>query len=202
VETLYLDEIRVRENFIGQLGAIESFTRVATKHGTLETPYVKFSFGGSSERGVIWDLTDPITQALVLRAALESKVSLHGLDDARPGRYIMASGVGAISRHDMLNDLHGERLHEHPDLYEELEAERAKQEKLMHRTGKPEEALWLLTIDEGASVCAATLEGSALRDPFRHWVCADSPWEFFGLVRRIHETGVPWLAPLHLYVKL
>jgi hypothetical protein len=72
----------------------------------------------------------------------------------------------------------------------------------MHMTGKPEGSLWLLTIDEGTSVCAATLEGTTLRDPFRHWASADLPWEFFGLVRRIHETGVPWLAPLHLYVKL
>jgi lactam utilization protein B len=202
METLSLNEARVQENFISQLGAIASLTRVATKNGTLETPFVKLGGGLSSEAGATWVLNDPITQALVLRAALESQRSLHGLDEAEPGRYIITSGVGAISRPDMLEDLHRERLHEHPDLYEKLEAERAKQEKIMHMTGKPEKSLWLLTIDEGASVCAATLEGTALRDPFRNWAYADSPWEFFGLVRRIHETGVPWLAPLHLYVKL
>ena len=51
----------------------------------------------------------------------------------------------------MLDDLHRERLHKHPGLYEELEDERAKQENIMHMTGgNPEESLWLLTIDEGA----------------------------------------------------
>ena len=33
VETLYLDETRVHEDFIGQLGAIGSFTRVGTMGG-------------------------------------------------------------------------------------------------------------------------------------------------------------------------
>jgi hypothetical protein len=77
----------------------------------------------------------------------------------------------------------------------------------MHMTGgRRRESLWLLTIDEdndnNPTICAATIEGTALRDPFRHWVYAESTGEFFGLVRRIHETKIPWLAPLHLYVKL
>ena len=202
VETLSLNEARVQENFISQLGAIETLTRVATKGGGIEAPIVKLGADVSFEAGATWGLSDPITQALVLRAALGAQGSLHHLDDAEPGLYVMSSGVGAISRRGMLDDLHQKRLHSHPGLYEKLEAERAKQEKIMHMTGKPDESLWLLTIDEGTSVCAATLEGTALRDPFRHWVYADSPWEFFGLVRLFHETGVPWLAPLHLYVKL
>jgi hypothetical protein len=132
---------------------------------------------------------------------LESQGSLlHRVAGAEPGRYIVATGLGTISRHGMFSDLHRERLHEQPGLYEKLEGERAKQEKIMHSTGRPDEYLWLLTIDEGASVCAATLEGSALRDPFRHWEYTDSPWELFGLVRRSYE-GVPWVAPLHLYVE-
>jgi hypothetical protein len=203
VETLSLNETRVRENFIGQLGAIESFSRTATKEGSAEIPVVKVGGAVSSEAAVNWDLSDPIAQALVLRAALESQGLLDGLDDAGSGRYIISSGIGAISRQGMLDDLHRERLREHPGLYEQLEAERAKQEHIMQMTGGPEEeTLWLLTIDEGASVCAATLEKSSLRDPFRHWAYADSPWELFALFRRRHETGVPWLAPLHLRVKL
>jgi hypothetical protein len=201
VETLSLNETRVRENFIGQLGAIESFTRAATKKGSAETPFVKLGGEVSSEATVNWNLGDPIAQALVLRAALESQGSLHRLDDATPGDYIISSGVGAISRHEMLDDLHRERLQDHPGLYEQLEAERAQQEHIMLITGGPNELLWLLTIDEGALVCAATLEGSSLRDPFRHWAYADSPWELFALCRRFHESGVPWLAPLHLRVK-
>ena len=106
-----------------------------------------------------------------------------------------------VSRPGMFDDLHRERLREHPDLYEKLEAQRALHEKDLRETDGPEESLWLLTINEGDSVCAATIIGSSLRHPFRHWVRADSPWEFFALCRRIHETGVPYLAPLYLCAK-
>src|SRR6266699_1905741 len=82
VETLYLDETRVHEDFIGQVGAIESFTRLATKEGSggLETPVLKIDVGGSSEANVTWNLSHPIVQVLVLRAILQSKGSLNGLD--------------------------------------------------------------------------------------------------------------------------
>jgi hypothetical protein len=49
---------------------------------------------------------------------------------------------------------------------------------------------------------AATLEGTALRDPFRHWAYVNSPWEFLGIVRRVYGTNVELLAPLHLYVSV
>lgn len=120
METLSLNEARIQENFISQLGAIESLTRVGTTNASLETPYIKFGVGGSSQAAATWVLNDPVTQALVLRAALDSKGSLYGLADAEPGRYIISSGIGAISRPDMLDDLHQERLHKHPGLYENL----------------------------------------------------------------------------------
>src|SRR5450432_4099136 len=41
VETLYLNQPRVRESFIGQLGAIESFTRSSAKEGSVGVPVVK-----------------------------------------------------------------------------------------------------------------------------------------------------------------
>jgi hypothetical protein len=205
VETLYLDEIRVHEDFIGQIGAIEAFTRLATKEGSggLETPVLKIDAGGSSEADVTWNLSHPIVQVLVLRAVLQSQDSLHGLDDAEPGYYIIFSGTGTISRAGMFDNLHRQRLQKFPDLYEKLEAERVIQEREMRETGGPEkEHLWLLTISNSESVCAATLMGSLLRSPFRHWAHVDSPWEIIGLCRRIHEeTKVPWLAPLYLCAK-
>jgi hypothetical protein len=165
VETLYLDEIRVHEDFIGQVGAIASYTRLATKEvsGGLEAPVLKIDAGGSSEAGVTWNLDHPVIQVLVLRAVLESQGSLHGLNDAKPGRYIIFSGTGVISRPGMFDNLHRERLHEYPNLYDRLEAERAMQEKDVVETNGPCESLWLLTINDGASVCAATLMGNLLR---------------------------------------
>lgn len=207
METLSLNRARVRENFISQLGAIESYTREATGSGRLETPIINLGAAFSSEAGETWGFSNTVTQALMLRDALDKKQELHSIKGAQPGDYVLSSGVGAISRAGMLDDLHRERLRKHRGLYEKLEAERADQERIMHMTGgRRREYLWLLTIDEGndenPTICAATIEGTALRDPFRHWVYAESTWEFFGLVRRIHETKIPWLAPLHLYVKL
>jgi hypothetical protein len=204
VETLYLDEIRVHEDFIGQVGAIGSFTRLATKEGSggFETPVLKIDVGGSSEANVTWNLSHPIVQVLVLRAVLHSKGLLNGLDGAKPGRYIIFLGTGMISRPGMFDNLHRERLQERPDLYEKLEAERAMHERDIRETDGPKEPLWLLTINNGASVCAAILRDSLLRPPFRHWARVDSPWEVIGLCRQIHkETGVPWLAPLYLCAK-
>jgi hypothetical protein len=204
VETLYLDETRVHEDFISQFGAIASYTRLATREGSggLTTPILKIDAGGSSEADVTWNLDHPIIQTLVLRAVLSSQNLLHGVDDLKSGRYIIFSGAGTISRPGMFDNLHRERLHQYPDLYERLEAERAMQEKEMQETDGPCESLWLLTINEGVWVCAATLMGSLLRPPFRHWIHVDSPWGIFGLCRRIHdETEVPWLAPLYLSAK-
>ena len=43
VETLYLNQPRVRESFVGQLGAIESFTRGVEKEGSVEAPVIKIA---------------------------------------------------------------------------------------------------------------------------------------------------------------
>jgi len=48
VETLYLNETRVRENFIGQLGAIESFARRAIREGSAQTPVVNIRVASES----------------------------------------------------------------------------------------------------------------------------------------------------------
>jgi hypothetical protein len=204
VETLYLNETRVRENFIGQLGAIESFTRAATKDGRIDAPVIKIGAGIGSEAGVTWTLSDPVTQALVLRAALESQGLLYGLDGAQPGRYITFVGTGLVSRPNMFEDLHRAGLQGHPGLYEKLEAERAKQESIVRMTQGPEKSLWLLTVSEGVSVCAAVLDDSWLRPVFSHWMnpsYAVSRWEIFALCRLLYETGVPMLATLYVGVK-
>lgn len=131
VETLYLNQTRVRESFIGQLGAIETFTRTATKEGSIEVPVVKVGAGLASEAGVTWTLTDPAAQALVLRASLESQGALRGLDAAGPGRYISFAGAGSVSRPGMLDDRHRAELRERPGLYDAFEAERGTQESVL-----------------------------------------------------------------------
>jgi hypothetical protein len=201
VETLYLNETRVREGFIGELGAIESFTRTATKEGSIEVPIAKIGGGLSSEADVTWTLTEPITQALVLHSALESEGVMHGLDTAAPGNYVSFIGTGCISRPRAYGDRHREILREHPGLYDALEAERATVEEIIQMTEGPKSYLWLMTVSDGASVCAATLDGQWLRPAWRHWINAESRWEVFALFRRRHESGVSLLATLHVSMK-
>jgi hypothetical protein len=202
VETLYLNQTRVRESFIGQLGAIESFTRNATKELKGETPVVKIGGGLASGADVTWTLGDPITQVLVLRAALESEEALCGLDDAAPGRYIRFTGAGCVSRPGMFDDMHQERLREHldPDLYKALEAERATEENILRMTEGQDRPQWLLTVSEGPSVCASIIDARALTSALRHWMSPDSRWDIFALFNRRHETGVPLWVTLHVGV--
>lgn len=201
VETLYLNETRAREHFIGHLGAIESFTRSATREGSAEVPVVKLSGGISSESEVTWTLGDPISQVLILRAALESRNLLHGINDAGRERYIAFSGTGMVSRPDGRLDAHHRKLlEEYPGLYEALEAYRAERESILRLTAPDsKERVWLLTINQGDSVCASPLDGRWLRPGIGHWIGAQ--WEIFGLFRQFHETGVPLLAAIHVGLK-
>ncbi len=98
VETIYLNQTRIREGFITHLGAIESFTRTAIKEVSAETPVVKIGAGVSSESDVTWSLSDPIAQVLVLHAALESRGLLYSIDNAAPGRYVGFVGAAVLSR--------------------------------------------------------------------------------------------------------
>jgi len=200
VETLYLNKTRVRESFIGQLGAVESFTRTATKEGSLEVPVIKVSAGLASEAGVTWTLTDPTAQALVLRAALDSQGALYGLDDVGPGRYISFAGAAYLSRPGMLDDKHRAGLGDHPGLYDALEGERAAQESVI-RMMEPDAIMWLLTVGSANSICAAVLDNRWLSPSTPSWMMADCTWELFAMFRRQHETGIPLFAALHITVK-
>jgi hypothetical protein len=201
VETIYLSQTRVRESFVGQLGAVESFTRTATKEGSLEVPVIKVGAGLASEADVTWTLTDPTAQALVLRAALGSQGLLYGFDDAGPGRYISFAGVAYLSRPGMLDDKHRAGLADHPGLYDALEAERGAQESMLRMIERQDASMWLLTIGNADSICAAVLDNRWLRPSAPSWMDYDCTWELFAMFRRQHETGIPLFAALHVMVK-
>jgi hypothetical protein len=201
VETIYLNKRRTKEGLITEVGAIESFTKTAAKEASAETPVVKIGAGISSEAGVTWTLGDPLTQVLVLRAALESKGLLYDINNVAPGRYIRFAGAAALSRPGLYDDIQQKALEEHPGLYEELEAERARAESILRVTGDPEHNLWLLTLSKGTVVCPAILSSEWLRGGFRHWIGMDSPWEIFALARGLYKTRVPALAAIHVNIK-
>jgi hypothetical protein len=201
VETLYLNETRVHESFIGQLGAIDSFTRTATKEGSIEAPIVKLGAGMAVEAGVTWTLTDPATQALVLRASLESQGLLQSLAEVGPGRYTSFAGTGYVSRPGMLDDQHRAALSDHPGLYDALEAERSTQERILRMMEKDEPTMWLLTVSGEGGVGAAIIDNRWLRPNFPSWVNPGVRWELLAMFRHRHELGIPLLAALHVTVK-
>lgn len=201
VETLYLNKTRVRESFVGQLGAVESFTRTATKEGSLEVPVIKVGAGLASEAGVTWTLSDPTAQALVLRAALDSQGALYGLDEAGPGRYISFAGTAYLSRPGMLDDKHRAGLDDHPGLYDALEAERGAQESVLRMMEGQDASMWVLTVGTADSMCAAVLDNRWLSPSAPSWMMADCTWELFAMFRRHHEMGIPLFAALHVTVK-
>jgi hypothetical protein len=201
VETLYLNETRVHESFIGQLGEVDKFTRTATKEGSIEAPIVKLGAGMSAEAGVTWTLTDPVTQALVLRSSLESQELLYSLAEAGPGRYTSFTGTGHISRPGMLDDEHRAALSDYPGFYDALEAERDSQEKIRRMMEKDNPNMWLLTVSSEAAVCAAVIDNRWLRPSFPSWVSPGTRWEVLAMVRHRHELGIPLLAALHVTVK-
>lgn len=201
VETLYLNETRVREGFLGQLGAITSFTRTARKEGNIEAPVIRFGAGVAAEADVTWSLAEPIAQALVLRAALEARGALHGLKEAEPGQYVGFAGAGYLSRPGMLDDRHREGLSEREGLYEGLEAERAMQEGVLQMMEGPESSMWLLTLQDGDSICAAVLDKRWLSPGFPSWMGGGHRYEILAMFRQRHETGIPLLAALHVTMK-
>ena len=201
VETIYLNKRRTQEGLITEVGAIESFTRTEAKEASAETPVVKIGAGMSSEAGVTWTLSDPLTQVLVLRAALESKGLMYDIDNVASGRYIKFAGAPVLSGPGLNEDIQQKALEERPGLYEALEAERARVESISRVTGDSEHNLWLLTLSEGTVVCPAILSSEWLRGVFHHWIGMDSPWEIFALARGLYKTGVPNLAAIHVNIK-
>jgi hypothetical protein len=199
VETLYLNQIRVKESFIGQLGAIESFTRTASKEGSIEAPVIKLGAGLSAESGVTWTMTDPTAQVLVLHKALERQGTLRRLTDAVPGSYVEVVGTGSISRPAMLDAAHQSVLRGRPGLYAALEAERAAQENVLRMMEGNDASMWLMTIGGNTPLCASVLDERWLSPSSSSWLTGIR-WRVFAMVRRMHETGIPLLATMHISV--
>lgn len=197
VETVYLNEIRLRERFIAHLGAIEDFTRSGLKEGSAEVPLLKF--GGKLGQGtsVTWSLSDPVAQALVLRAALEEQDVLVPPAQAKPGDYVVVSGQALLSRPEAFT---AGLAPVPPELLAELEEERQRQEQWLRAMEGPEAAMWLLVLAEGGSFNAAVLDNRWLRPGLPSFLGSDIPWELLAILRSRTPT-VLLLAGLHVTVR-
>jgi len=101
----------------------------------------------------------------------------------------------------MLDDKHRAGLGDHPGLYGALEAERAAQEGVLQMIEGQDAAMWLLTVGNVDSICAAVLDNRWLSPSSMSWMHADCTWDLFALFRRQHETGIPLFAAIHVTVK-
>jgi hypothetical protein len=180
-------------------GAIDSFTRGATREGKLEVPILKAGAGMGANAAVTWTMTDPTAQALVLRAALESQGLLYAVDSAEPGRYLEFAGRGLVSRPEMFQDEHRRGLAAWVGLYDELEADRSNQEKVLTvMGGGTPDLCWLMTIDNGESVVAAVLGNRWLSPGLPSWLGQEARWSIFAKVRQRIGRDIPLLAALHI----
>jgi hypothetical protein len=78
VESMYRNDERIRELFIGRIGSIASFSRSATKdvNGSVGFKGIAELAGTrGGEQAVEYNLTDPTAQALVLREILRSQAN-------------------------------------------------------------------------------------------------------------------------------
>jgi hypothetical protein len=199
VETIYLNKNRTHDDFVGHLGAIESFTRSASKEGKVELPVLKAGGGIGNETGITWTMSDPTAQVLVLRAALETQGLLFAVDQVEPGRYVEFAGRGHLSRPGTLQDEHRIALAARTGLYEELESDRAKQEAVFNVMGGGNPDLcWLMTVDEGPFIVAAVLSNQWLSAGMPSWLGGEARWNVFAKVRQRISGGTPLLAALHV----
>ena len=77
--TIYLNEQLVKDMFVSQLGAIESFARTAAHKLAGEAGaggLVRLGGSRSGTQEIHYDLSQPLTQALVLHSALKDQGSV------------------------------------------------------------------------------------------------------------------------------
>jgi hypothetical protein len=102
-----------------------------------------------------------------------------------------------------LDDEHRSHLTTTPGLYEELEADRAKQEKVYAVMGGAEaEQCWLMTIDDGNRIAAAVLANRWIAGGMPTWLGTPSPWNVFARTRRRLDQGGVVLAAIHVTLRL
>ena len=89
VESMYRNDDRIRELFVGRIGSIAGFTRSATKdvNGSVGFKGIAELAGTrGGEQVVEYNLSDPTAQALVLRENLALAGELLDPADASPGQ--------------------------------------------------------------------------------------------------------------------
>jgi hypothetical protein len=202
IDTLYLNERRVSEHFIINLGAIESLIRSVSsgKSGGTDLKIVQGEVSAQQSAQVTWNLQSPIAKALVLRAALtEKRNAFQEPDEASEGDYVLISGIGYVTAADYEVDSMRELIDPIEEgLYDQIESARSSREKWKKKSDPTSEQFTLTLLrDERPRVCVTFLDSRGLSLDSEHWAL---PTEVFGAVRERIGTALR-VRCIHSYLR-
>jgi hypothetical protein len=97
---VYMNDERLKQAFISELGAIESFVATAAKEGgaSIPLPFLSLAGKGSRSDAVTYSLDEPLTKSLILREVLFQERRIHEPSEAMPGDYTLAEGLSSLYR--------------------------------------------------------------------------------------------------------
>jgi hypothetical protein len=208
VESIYRNDDRIRELFIGRIGSIAGFSRSATKdvNGSVGFKGIAELAGArGGEQAVEYNLADPTAQALVLRETLALAEDFGDPANASPGQFVSVVGRSCLSRppdQPIAFAFHAACHAADQPEFADLEQQRALQESTLRLMNPGDEQMWLLVISDTADrvLAAAILH--------RRWINQNAfmsymhmPWELFGVVRD-RVAHVPVLAAIHVVARV
>jgi hypothetical protein len=209
IQSLYLNEDRVNENFTIQLGAVATLVRGAGRQGggTLNLKVVELNKQKTASNEIQYDLHDPLARALVLRTALRSENALHTPGDAAIGQYVVGSGLACLRSPDLeaFYPIDHQCIPDTDPRMRELERDRVVSEAMRIALAGPtatSDRMWLLTLADGDRIVVASvlntrwIDGSVIS--YNH---TEFKWHIFGTLRQ-RISGIPALAALHVWIEL
>jgi hypothetical protein len=208
IQSLYLNEDRVNENFTIQLGAVATLVRSAGQQGmgTLNFKIVEVGKQKTAGNEIHYDLHDPLARALTLRTALQSEGLIQTPDDAAVGQYVVGSGAASLRSPD-LGAFHSVFPHimEDDPRIQELERDRAASEAMRIALAGPaatSDRMWLLTLTVDDQIAAASVLNTRwIDDSVISYISTTFKWHIFGTLRQ-RISGVPLLAAIHVWIDL
>jgi hypothetical protein len=209
IQSLYLNEDRVNENFTIQLGAVAALVRSAGNQGagTLNFKIVEVSKQKAAGNEIHYDLHDPLARALTLRTALQSENLIQAPDNAAVGQYVVGSGVASLRSPDLglFYSVYPQRILDDDPRIQELERDRAASEAMriaLAGPGATSDRMWLLTLTDDDQIAAASVLNTRwIDDSVISYVSTMFKWHIFGTLRQ-RISGVPLLAAIHVWIEL
>jgi hypothetical protein len=209
IQSLYLNEDRVNENFTTQLGAVAILVGSAGKQGvgTLNFKIVEVSKQKKAGNEIQCDLRDPLARALAPRTALQSENLTKTPNNAAVGQYFVGSGLPCLRSPDLGSFYPIDRQYI-PDAgprVQELERDRAASEAIRIALAGPtatSDRMWLLTLADGDQIVVASLLNTRwIDDSVINYISTMFRWHISGILRQ-RISGVPSLAAIHVWIEL